>query len=219
MSGDDWDAYEKAIEPTTSFNWEPPVFDRKKSQHDAAMVGTSGFERVEGDQYWTEPWVTIALLNRVEFRGVIWEPACGRGDMANVLADSGYNVTVSDIAGDALGCKGAAKIDFRTAMPPAFDPLFSIVTNPPYQHASSFIRQALDLTSHAGGMVAMLLRNEFDCAASRRGLFEGMTFAAKLVLTKRPKWADVHTASPRHNFAWYIWDHQHSGSARIEWLP
>lgn len=185
------------------------------------MLGESGFERVEGDRYWTEPWVTQALLDAVKFRGLVWEPACGRGDMADVLTNAGYSVMVSDIAGDSLGCRNAARADFLAHSSPG-DALFSIVTNPPYALAEEFIRHALELTARASGMVAMLLRNEYDCAAGRRYLFEQEAFAAKRVLTKRPRWVDdldQPSASPRHNFAWYVWDHHHSGPARIEWLP
>jgi hypothetical protein len=185
------------------------------------MLGESGFKRVEGDRYWTESWVTQALIDGVKLRGLIWEPACGRGDMADVLIAAGYEVMVSDIAGDALGCKNAAKADFLAHGSPG-DALFSIVTNPPYVLAEEFIRHAIDLTARASGMVAMLLRNEYDCAASRRYLFEREAFAAKLVLTRRPRWADglgQSSASPRHNFAWYLWDHHNSAPARIKWLP
>ena len=192
-----------------------------KRTADFAMRG-SGFERVEGDRYWTESWVTRALLARVKFRGMIWEPACGRGDIADVLHADGYQVTVSDIAGDRLGCKNAAEVDFLKHSSSPGDALFSIVTNPPFTFAEPFIWRALELTERAGGMVAMLLRNEYDCAASRRSLFEREAFAVKFVLTKRPRWVDgigQHSASPRHNFAWFVWDHFHSGPARLEWLP
>jgi hypothetical protein len=62
-------------------------------------------------------------------------------------------------------------------------------------------------------MVAILARHEFDCAARRRPLFEDARFRMKLVLTKRPRWVDgPQRASPRHNFAWFLWDHQHRGA-------
>jgi hypothetical protein len=192
-----------------------------KKRADKPMLGDSGFKRVDGDRYWTEPWVTRALLERVKFRGMIWEPACGRGDMAMVLAEAGYVVMASDIAGDTLGCGGALKADFLTRQH-AGEELFSIVTNPPYTLAELFIQKAIDLTERCGGMVAMLMRNEYDCAAGRRYLFESKAFASKLVLTRRPRWLDAnqqHSASPRHNFAWFLWDWRHAGQARIEWLP
>jgi hypothetical protein len=188
---------------------------------DPAMLGNGAFERVSGDRYYTEAWVTEALLDRVRFRGTIWEPACGRGDMVEVLRRYGYRVVASDIAGAELGCGGARAADFLTT-PPLCTGEFSIVTNPPYTLAEQFIRAALRLTRAGGGMVAMIMRNEYDCAASRRDLFERRAFTTKLVLTRRPKWVDAlapHSASPRHNFAIYLWDHRHRGPARIAWLP
>lgn len=182
------------------------------------QFGEKGFERVEGDRYYTEPWVTQAILDVVKFRGLIWEPAAGRGDMANVLVANGYKVMCSDIAGSRLGCVGAAESDFLTHTSPG-DGTFSIVTNPPYSHAEQFIRHALKLTSRSGGMVAMVLRNEYDCAASRRDLFEMEPFRCKVVLTRRPRWVEVSTASPRHNFCWMVWDHRHSGPPSIKYAP
>ena len=87
----------------------------------------------------------------------------------------------------------------------------SIVTNPPYDQAEVFIRRALELTKPARGMIAMLLRNEYDCAMSRVDLFRKAPFALKLVLTKRPRWFKNDIASPRHNFAWFVWDWRQVG--------
>lgn len=185
---------------------------------DKAMLGSSNYERTPGDYYNTESWVTKALLDRVRFRGIVWEPAVGRGDMSDVLVQQGYSVMTSDIVGTTLGCKSAAECDFLTATSPG-DATFSIVTNPPYVHAEAFIVQAIKLTARSSGMVAMLLRNEYDCASSRRYLFEQEAFAMKLILTKRPRWAESNIASPRHNFSWFLWDHNHSGSATMKWLP
>jgi hypothetical protein len=192
---------------------------------DKAMLGDSGFQRVPLDQYFTEPWVTQALLDAVKFRGVIWEPASGRGDMVRVIEAAGYSVIASDIIGDVLGFTPAHRHDFFSpVLSRGINPYrpFSIVTNPPYKLAERFLRHALALTEPVGGQIAMLFRNEYDCAATRRDLFERPSFAAKLVLTRRPRWLDAkaqHSASPRHNFAWYLWDHWHSSPARIEWIP
>lgn len=186
----------------------------------SAMHGESGYERRPGDTYNTESWVTEALLDAIPFRMPVWEPAAGRGDMVAVLRQRfGFaDVIVSEIEGDRLGCVGAAELDFLISRNSAT----SIVTNPPYVAARRFIDHALALTRERAGMVAMLLRNEYDCAASRRDLFEEAPFAAKLVLTRRPRWLDdkgQHSASPRHNFAWFLWDHHHEGPPILRYLP
>lgn len=49
----------------------------------------SGYDRRGRDFYATPDWVTDALLQRVRFRGPIWEPCCGSGAMSTVLAAHG----------------------------------------------------------------------------------------------------------------------------------
>src|SRR5262249_35766807 len=56
---------------------------------DPAMLGTSGYALRPNGQYFTPTWVTEALLSRVGFRGVIWEPAAGAGDMVKPLRVAG----------------------------------------------------------------------------------------------------------------------------------
>ena len=55
----------------------------------------------------------------------------------------------------------------------------------------------------------MLLRTDFDHAASRAHLFA--MFAKKVVLTKRIRWFEDSNGSPSFNHCWMIWDRQHRG--------
>jgi hypothetical protein len=181
---------------------------------DPAMLGTSGYDRIKGDAYYTPACVTEALLLHIEFPNTVWEPAAGRGDMSAVLRAAGYRVIESDIA-------WPESVDFlsQTALP---ESVRAIATNPPFDPAprtsrpplvEKFIRHALGLTRSVDGVVAMLARNELDCAGSRTDLFDRPPFAVKLVLTRRPRWVARHHGdkSPRHNFAWFIWDWEHVG--------
>ncbi len=137
--------------------------------------------------------------------------------MGEILLTTGFDVFASDIAplSRSVFC-----LDFFAPGDGLMPNLKHIVTNPPYSLATSdFIRHAIDLTEKTGGKVAMFLRNEFDCAVTRRNLFQKCpTFDTKLVMTKRPKWNDHDIASPRHNYAWFIWDwSRQPGPARIIW--
>lgn len=174
------------------------------------MFGESGYERNALDAYWTPEWCTKELLEQFSFRGRVWEPACGRGDICRVLSSYSYMVAATDIADH--GHHDRLADFFKCSIVPR--DVQSIVTNPPYSDAVRFIVHALQLTRPVDGQVAMLLRNEFDCAGTRSELFD-TPFAAKLVLTKRPKWSDSDVASPRHNFAWFVWDWRHQGTAKI----
>jgi hypothetical protein len=64
----------------------------------------------------------------------------------------------------------------------------AIITNPPHELATEFCEHALRLMQAVGGVVAMLLRVDFDSAKGRAHLFrDNRAFAKKLVLTKRIK--------------------------------
>jgi hypothetical protein len=152
----------------------------------------SGYARVAFDQYETPEWVTEALIPYLPKKAVIWEPACGSGKMSKALG--AYHST--DIqAGE----------DFFTQERPFR--VNAIITNPPYSVATEFIERALKLTRENGGLVAMLLRTDFDHAKSRRHLFaENIAFTRKIVLTKRIQWFEDSKSSPSFNHAWFMWD-------------
>ena len=179
---------------------------------DPAMYRQLNFERRDHDAYYTPDWCTETLLNRVRFRGPIWEPAAGKGRMAAVLRNGGYVVAESDID------RETDSLDFLTCTE-MMDGTVSIVTNPPYHIGAAFVSHALKLALPTGGMVAMLLRHEFDCAKRRRPMFETLPFALKLTMTTRPHWMENTGNSPRHNFAWFVWDAQHQGPPTLGWLP
>ena len=155
----------------------------------------SGYERIPFDEYATPAWATAALIPHIPARvQAIWEPACGSGKMVDVLRRD-YFVSGSDIqeGWDFFGvtvCEDDA-----------------IITNPPYSIATEFIEHALKLTEVKRGVVAMLLRCDFDHAKNRRHLFADCEpFAKKIVLTKRIRWIEGSTGSPSFNHAWFIWD-------------
>lgn len=165
-------------------------------------MGPSGYDRIEADFYPTEAWCTQALIKNYNFQGVIWEPACGEGAISIVLTEAGFDVVSTDLYDRGFGTSGQDFFD-QTGTP---KDVRSIITNPPYSDAEKFIRHSINLMSPSHGSVAMLLRHEYDCAAGRVDLFRHPAFAMKLSLTKRPRWIAGSTGSPRHNYAWFVWD-------------
>jgi hypothetical protein len=102
-----------------------------------------------------------------------------------------------------------AFVDFLHHAPPQTG-ISAIITNPPYALAREFIERALRFDGVR--VVAMLLRTDFDHAATRAHLFAGCPmFAKKVVLTKRIRWFEDSTGSPSFNHCWMIWDRQHRG--------
>ena len=87
----------------------------------------------------------------------------------------------------------------------------AIITNPPYGLAEQFIQHALRPTQEWDGLVAMLLRTDYDHARIRTPLFTEQPFYKKVVLTRRIKWFEDSKGSPSFNHAWFIWDWQYEG--------
>lgn len=169
----------------------------------------SGYERIDGDAYFTPAWVTEALLSVETFHGTIWDTCAGGGHILQVAKEHGYPVLGIDInpvprddmtiaKGDGLGMAGD---------------IHNVILNPPYGRAGSaavqFIMHSLKWTKAKGGKVAVLLRVDFDSAHTRRHIFaDHPAFAAKYALTKRIRWANLKQSKsgPTENHAWFVWD-------------
>jgi hypothetical protein len=151
-------------------------------------------------QYETPAWVTLALVPHLpKISGKVWEPACGSGKMVAALRQAGLDVIGGGIADGA---------DFLGQ--PAKSGIGAIITNPPCALAREFIERALDFNGVR--VVAMLLRADFDHAATRAHLFDGCPmFAKKVVLTKRIRWFEDSRGSPSFNHCSMIWDRLHRG--------
>lgn len=194
---------------------------------------SSNYERMKDDAYYTEPAVSGALVRRIP-SGItnIWEPSAGRGDMARVFADNGYNVFCSDINAeqfdDAIG--PFEQVDFLASVPSFYveERIDAICGNPPFGTlAEQFVRKALSMDDIR--FVAFVLRAEWNHAKGVRDLFADPQyhFAKEIVLTWRPRWdwwlpkdqqmkLDPKTGkkvkmSPRHNFSIFCWDREHKG--------
>ena len=183
----------------------------------------SGYIRKERDLYETPIWVTEALLPHLPVLTSVWEPACGSGKMAKVLARVAH-CHMSDIEPQ---CRPADKYDFLSRIPGSKvdnASKYAIITNPPYDLATEFCEHALRLMEPVGGLVAMLLRTDFDHAKSRTHLFRDCpAFSKKLILMKRIAWFveanGKPKASPSFNHAFYIWDWKHEGPATLAYGP
>lgn len=165
-----------------------------KLQASRIIGGNTAYKRVESDFYPTPPEPTIALINFLQLPkdNVIWEPACGKGDMSSVIKNMGYKVKESDIdrGDDFLKC-----------------PFFEcdwIITNPPFSLSEQFIRRAFE---HKRPF-AFLLKCQYWHAKKRLSLFEEthptyilpLTWRVDFLKKKRGKGA------PPMDVMWVVWD-------------
>ena len=90
------------------------------------------------DDFPTPPWATRALVTHYFDQSVadasVWEPACGRGHMAQVLHE--YFATVR--AGDIFDYGYGEVQDFLTGLA-ALRSVDWVITNPPFRLAEDFL--------------------------------------------------------------------------------
>lgn len=170
-------------------------------------------EREKDDFYPTPPAGTRALLAVEKFAGPIWEPACGEGDMSRVLEQAGYDVISTDLVNRGYG---ESRVDFLMEHCPRAP---NIVTNPPFKLAEQFTRHALSLTT---GKVAMLARLAWLEGMARRDLFETTPLARVWIFAGRLGFDRARLADKGKGgmiaFAWFVWEHGHTGSPQIGWI-
>lgn len=169
----------------------------------------SGRKRIKHDAYQTPAWATDAIIPYLDIpkRWRVLEPAAGEGKMVRALRRHGFKVDGSDIQ------RGKDFLDKDKVIR-----VKAIVTNPPYNLARKFIERALECTEEECGVVAMLLKVDFDSGDTRRHLFnDHPAFKCKVVLTKRIQWFEGSDGAPSENHAWFIWDWRNGDEPTIKY--
>jgi hypothetical protein len=170
------------------------------------------------DCYGTPPVAVEALLRVEKPPHRIWEPACGRGAIVNVLRAHGHEVVATDIAdyGLPITPPGYWGRDFllETSAPKGTE---AIVTNPPFQIAAQFVEHALRLSP----LVIMLLRLAFMESERRCPILEGAglarihVFRKRLPMMHRAGW-EGRKANSGMSFAWFVWERGYTGRTTID---
>lgn len=208
--------HEKAA-PMLETEDTPPI---QPSETARRAIHISGYHRENRDFYATPAWVTQALLRHIRLRDAVWEPCCGDGAMAKVIAAAGHQVVSTDITDRGFGQAG---IDFLSChtMPAGCQ---AIVTNPPYGDTGShigqsrsarrmldFVAHAMDLAATVEGQLALLVRLNWIAGQRATKLLSSGPFAATIVLNERIRWFDMgeKTNHGQHHHAWIVIDHQH----------
>jgi hypothetical protein len=189
------------------------------------------FEPLDGTIWWEPACGEGHISKRVE-------QLTGEDVYSTDLIDRGYGmggidflqvekIVLDGTVGTVFQMKDGQKLYFAKQ-------IRGIITNPPFDDlAELFIRHAIELMRPVNGKIIMFLRNEFDCGKTRRGLFNRLNwftpegslvsfpkfpFAHKIVVTKRPRWIEGSTGSPRHSYAWFVWDFAHEGGAYVSYV-
>ncbi len=186
------------------------------------------------DYFPTPPWATRAFLPILqavdpEFSSaVVWEPACGEGHMAAVIAEAADQVVASDvfdysqgdagfIPGAAPGWIGALDLhDDRIEHWPVCD---WAITNPPFKTAALFAEQLLPWARRG---VALLVRTAWLEGGDRHGRLFGprpprliAQYAERVPMTKGRWDPDASTATA---YCWVVWTADHDGHTEFHWI-
>lgn len=180
------------------------------------MIGGNTGQRQKDDFYPTPSRAVEALLAAESFQGDIWEPACGDGAISKVFEAAGHRVVSSDLVDRGYGETGIDFLmEYRSRAP-------NIVTNPPFKLAVPFVRKSLELTT---GKVAMLLKIAFLEGIERSALFADSPLASVHVFSQRLAFVPGGSRGGRKldgggmiAFAWFVWDHAHTGKPTLGWI-
>ena len=178
-------------------------------------------EREKDEFYATDPKALEMLLQLETFSNDVWECACGKGHLSEVLKENGHNVKSSDLVD--RGYAGTEIKDFlhTTSADIADGKRWDIITNPPYKYAQEFAEHALDI-SKDGTKIAMFLKVQFLEGKSRKMLFEKHPPKAVYVSSSRlrcAKNADFeNTGSSAVAYCWFLWEKGYKGDTVVKWF-
>ncbi len=198
----------------------PPKTAKKINPSRLSMPTTKRIADLEGPDFFPTPdWATHALIDHEDFSGLIWEPACGDGAMAEILKTTGNEVLATDLFDRDYGQSGINFLEEDRHVD-------HIVTNPPFHSAQDFVSAGLRQTR---GKLALLLRLAFLESANRyHEIFAPLPPARVWVFSERitfyPKDAE-RKGSGTTAYAWFVWDKAVQNDTKkpdetiLKWLP
>lgn len=174
-------------------------------------------ENQQKDHFYETPPEAVEALLRVEkFRGLIWEPACGKGAISKVLEKNGHQVLSTDLVDYGFG---QPRIDFLMEYATR---AANIITNPPYKIAEEFLHHSL---RQADDKVAFLMRLAW-LEGQERGRFYKQfpparvwVFSNRITMWKdgeKPQYCKAESGSVA--YCWMVWENPHQQKTQLGWI-
>ena len=186
--------------------------------------------RKDADWWITPGWTIAALTERENLPGPIWEPACGDGAMVKSLRrNTAHPVLGTDLHDRANGSYQAGRDFLIERELPEIEgaKARAIVTNPPFNLATHFVRKALSLNPD---VIALFLRLSFLEGQDRAATIfrtnppaRVWVFARRVTLLHGSLKAEGHSEAPADmrgamSFAWFVWQRHHTHGPTIGWI-
>lgn len=185
-----------------------------------SVLSTNGISktaiREPNDYYATDPRAMQDLLRYETFNKNIWEPACGEGNLSEVLKLNGYNVFSSDIVDRGYPDE---IIDFLET-----DRKFNgdIITNPPFKYTNEFILKSLE-SVEMGAKVAMFLKinylagkKRYEEIYSKFPPYRVYVFTGRYACSKNNRPEGYKNGAM--DYVWMIWQKGIIGATELKWI-
>lgn len=173
-------------------------------------------EREKHDFYATDPIALEKLLKLEKFTNV-WESACGKGHLSEVLKKNNIHGKSSDMINRNYG----EIIDFLSI--DILEWNGDILTNPPFIYAIEFVKKAISIIPK-GNKVAMFLRIQFLETKERKYFFKEFPPKTIYVSSSRITCAlngDFEKLSKNGSaacYCWIIWEKGYKGETTLKWF-
>lgn len=173
-------------------------------------------EREKNDFYATDPKAMHLLLEHEQFNKNIWEPACGEGNLSEVLKEKGYNVYSTDLINRGYLDD---QMDFLKSNNKWFG---DIITNPPFKYTIEFVQKALE-SIESENKVAMFLKLNYICGVKRYNEIYSKfppqriyVFVHRVACSKNNQ-KDGFKANAM-DYAWFIWEKGKYSPTHLKWI-
>ena len=180
-----------------------------------------------GNDLYETPTVAVGALLRIEkLPHRLWEPACGHGNIVNVLRAAGHEVLASDLVDYGNPTHFYRRDFLMEKLPRGCE---GIVTTPPFKLVEQFVAHAMDLCP-LGIMLLRLAFFEAGAGPTKKAVLRRYVldehpparihcFRRRLPMMHRENWKGGK-ANSGMAFCWMFWDRSHSGPTiidRISW--
>jgi len=181
-----------------------------------SIVGSSrnNGEREKNDFYPTPSYAVQNLIDREQFIGNIYEPACGDGAISKVFINNGFDVYSTDLIDRGFGI---GNVNFLNYNGKNYD---NIITNPPFKYGIKFVEKA---KKHANKKVAMFLKTVFLESSSRYEMFQDKNFPLKTMYQFCKRVPIYKSGIKMKNsglvaYAWFVWEKEYDEKPTINWI-
>lgn len=209
-----WEKVIKATPRSDTLDFRTTTQDRRGNAR------SSGYARRGANWYVESPGAVDMLLDKEQFDGMTWDPACGGGNIPKRFLARHLEVMGTDLID-----RGYAGVqDFLdTSVKLWTGVAVNICTNPPFPLAQRFVEHAMKLVT---GKIAIIQMLAFLEGQKRGEMFRATPPARVYVFSPRqsmpPGDVAVKAKGGSKAFQWLIWDMANPtkrGDTRMDWLP